>query len=1205
MAEDTPSEQCPAQRDWHQFQSNQTGTNKLLKSAVKLKEEEGHLSVQYPPIWMPPKGPLQYLPAALAMAGGLGSLALLIVEAVDLGPDLPSSLTVSAVLLATVLLAASLCELFHLEFVHELNFCSTLFIHGGAVVSAVVPGGGLSAVVASMVTTIGVFVFALTAFVGSPWQYMVGSCFLSLGLVLRTSATTLRWASGGSVAEQVDATAVPFILLALAFVGAKSFMQMRRPWLSFPNYMFYGIWLFGAGVVTHGALAVFVLLSGDDPHEGLGRVARLLTLFGTLLFVLRSSRVAFHMDTVIEDRYPMTVHFLPSSIAVRLVAGSTVVLFCVSMSAAVGAGLAEHAPWLVHAMCGADAISALAFACISMAFVLARPPIGAAFQSLAAFALSLGVAAAGVAGIAEWPMVAIMGSAAGCAGGIGLALFAGRNSQHGADVRWAPGTWLRVLHPANYVLLASLYFVAGQGLRVGTGLFGEDSARWLYSIAMGAQALGAAVLRLHVSMCQDVLESTELSELFDSGDQQDAPLGVVQDADEVVDVIISGAGPAGLATACILGKAGVRTLVLEKRHRIVTDARFAVVNSASMEVLLDVLDDDLLSELRARAMPESCPFGSMLVNGLGHEDAKVLNAANSPPRERLMERLAEMDSWTESRTLGSRHARELPIRVMQSHQEAVLRKQAERLDSVKVLYGHELVDFHEFSAQDKAGVAARYRQSVDEEATGCAQEPLEVSLSTKSVVAQYIVGADGPGSTVAKKMGFSFDGFINLARPRSILVKSDSLYERVLRTVGATYQYQIIRKNWGIAGVVAADPARGMWNFLMLFGDRVKRATADELAREFLGVEDAEVIQDRSWYWNFFVARDFMKGRVLLVGDSAHSWPPFGGLGGNGAYGDAHNLGWKLALACSGSAGPQLLRSYSVERRQAALKTALHVLRAAPRPQLMKHLVSPVFEWPLIRRWIAAGWYFHNSGAHGHNHFCQSGVQLGMKLNFSPAVAAELDPSADDPICTYHPRVLAGCRVPDAPLETGSRILDHVARGRFTVFVVRGADDSSASKAACLCRMMEGGGVLARMVILPAFRATPESEAVRADYSHHSLVVVRPDFYIAWRLPRGQQLGDAELEDVAATLLGAAPGPGARCAQLDAYQRWLTRLFLFNLRPFGFNFPSAVPVANCTKEEAKAMVKTLDVQFSTSTKQAGNEKTKKLEFDHIGAKIVR
>ena len=59
------------------------------------------------------------------------------------------------------------------------------------------------------------------------------------------------------------------------------------------------------------------------------------------------------------------------------------------------------------------------------------------------------------------------------------------------------------------------------------------------------------------------------------------------------------------------------------------------------------------------------------------------------------------------------------------------------------------------------------------------------------------------------------------------------------------------------------------------------------------------------------------EARVFLVGDSAHRFPPTGGLGLNSAIQDAHNLCWKLAAVLRGQASGRLLDSYEPERRSA------------------------------------------------------------------------------------------------------------------------------------------------------------------------------------------------------------------------------------------------------------------------------------------------
>src|SRR5215831_6919424 len=61
-------------------------------------------------------------------------------------------------------------------------------------------------------------------------------------------------------------------------------------------------------------------------------------------------------------------------------------------------------------------------------------------------------------------------------------------------------------------------------------------------------------------------------------------------------------------------------------------------------------------------------------------------------------------------------------------------------------------------------------------------------------------------------------------------------------------------------------------------------------------------------------AERFQEGRVFLVGDAAHTMPPYLGLGVNTAIGSAQNLAWKLAAVLKGQATAQLLATYQTER---------------------------------------------------------------------------------------------------------------------------------------------------------------------------------------------------------------------------------------------------------------------------------------------------
>ncbi len=77
---------------------------------------------------------------------------------------------------------------------------------------------------------------------------------------------------------------------------------------------------------------------------------------------------------------------------------------------------------------------------------------------------------------------------------------------------------------------------------------------------------------------------------------------------------------------------------------------------------------------------------------------------------------------------------------------------------------------------------------------------------------------------------------------------------------------------------------------------------------------DLEIIDVAAWQPYEQVADQFQCGRVFLVGDCAHTMPPFKAGGANTAIQSAHNLAWKLAAVLDGTADPALLATYHAER---------------------------------------------------------------------------------------------------------------------------------------------------------------------------------------------------------------------------------------------------------------------------------------------------
>jgi 2-polyprenyl-6-methoxyphenol hydroxylase-like FAD-dependent oxidoreductase len=82
------------------------------------------------------------------------------------------------------------------------------------------------------------------------------------------------------------------------------------------------------------------------------------------------------------------------------------------------------------------------------------------------------------------------------------------------------------------------------------------------------------------------------------------------------------------------------------------------------------------------------------------------------------------------------------------------------------------------------------------------------------------------------------------------------------------------------------------------------------------------------WVLRRKVANQYFSGRVVLAGDSAHSFPPTGGLGLNSGIGDAHNLSYKLSAWYHGWANlDTVLHTYEAERRPVAISNAIQSVK--------------------------------------------------------------------------------------------------------------------------------------------------------------------------------------------------------------------------------------------------------------------------------------
>jgi len=84
---------------------------------------------------------------------------------------------------------------------------------------------------------------------------------------------------------------------------------------------------------------------------------------------------------------------------------------------------------------------------------------------------------------------------------------------------------------------------------------------------------------------------------------------------------------------------------------------------------------------------------------------------------------------------------------------------------------------------------------------------------------------------------------------------------------------------------------------------------------KWLTPEGSDIERRAIYTFKSEVARDWVKGRLVIAGDAAHLTPPFMGQGLCAGIRDAANLAWKLGFSCRSDNGPMLLKSYETERK--------------------------------------------------------------------------------------------------------------------------------------------------------------------------------------------------------------------------------------------------------------------------------------------------
>ena len=514
-------------------------------------------------------------------------------------------------------------------------------------------------------------------------------------------------------------------------------------------------------------------------------------------------------------------------------------------------------------------------------------------------------------------------------------------------------------------------------------------------------------------------------------------------------VIVVGAGPVGLALAINLGRAGIKTILLERNPEPQFLPKMERCNARSMEMFRRI---GLSKKIRDAGLRADCPMDVFIVEDL---TKPALLEEKHPSIQTFHEKIRECRDLS------------MPLEpyqlISQYTLEPLLKAEAEALQSVEVLFGHELIEF----SQSDDGVSVRFEDSDGQ---------------SKTLMAAYLVGCDGGSSPIRKQLGIKLRGEGGILELQQALFYCEELFERLPHGNGPGQGRHYHRADAEHTFLIMQDSTKH-WSLHATVPDAEAMKSKFE---EIVGFPvDYELLSCAPWRQNLLLADRYREGRVFLAGDSVHLVIPTGGLGMNTGVGDSFDLAWKLIGTLKGWGGPELLDSYEIERRQigdrnvGALRYA-NVGRQKWRSIATDEIFDGTDAGELIKRHLIQ---VADSEQRKGNRMI--GAELGYRYVDSPCID-NIPGGPEHRVGKYNPNVWPGSRLPHCWLDDGSALQDQLPETYILLSLGKKSLDTSK-----LRQSYEKIGA-------PVTEVRIESNRLRDLYGFDFLIL-RPDMHVVWR----------------------------------------------------------------------------------------------------------